>query len=639
MAKTSKKRFKIALALIIVTILVLASIFTYYVLNEKEKEEATEEEDVFVLDDRISPYTNQGLFVEILRIRNRGLMDKMLSYGTSWKNPPNFYYNIEVDGKKGITKGFVGEDGLYNTWDTINKESLLIFYIEEEQEKSDVTIEIVEVVKSGLFKRKTTDVIKEKISFVYDYYTGHWYGDDSLIDSDGCGHYLGDEYEVWFNVYQADYDHDGIPYWAEVNILGTDPTVDDRDLDPDEDGIPTSWEWKWGYDPFVWNDHMNLDPDVDGIENVEEYQMRKYFSNPYQPDIYIETDGMEKKGLIDTKHIFFKESQQMVIERFAQHGINVYIDDGWPDGPKNGGGEELPFIGAADDTQSRQNLMFYKHNFPDERKGIFRYLVVGYENGGFIIPADYNKLDCIYVGNNIAARITRLAFTPRVNRVMIAKNALHELGHSIGLVPVTFKGNDIQTRRITDRYPNMSDEEYDKFVKNYYSIMNYYYIYNKPFYFSDETHTYLFDYSDGSNGEPYDQNDWEYIYLPTFQLDAVSYEEPEETVDFTFEDFEVSDEYPGVVLDGWEFDENLTVKYSEKFTTLATVKNTDYEIQIYVKTERDEEGEKNIRIYAKPNVEPVHVRWTLIAEGKLDYEENIQLYSQQSEIDFAMSQR
>jgi len=79
--------------------------------------------------------------------------------------------------------------------------------------------------------------------------------------------------------------------------------------------IPTSWEWRWGYDPFTWNDHGNLDPDVDGIENIEEYQMAKWLSDPFQPDIYIETDGMQKKGLIDVKHIFFKEAQQMIIER------------------------------------------------------------------------------------------------------------------------------------------------------------------------------------------------------------------------------------------------------------------------------------------------------------------------------------
>ena len=109
-------------------------------------------------------------------------------------------------------------------------------------------------------------------------------------------------------MYQEDYDHDGIPFWTEVNILGTDPTVDDSVLDPDNDGIPTSWEWKWDYDPWVWNDHNNLDPDLDGIENIEEYQMKKYFSDPYQPDIYIETDGMEKKGTFDLQHIFYEES-------------------------------------------------------------------------------------------------------------------------------------------------------------------------------------------------------------------------------------------------------------------------------------------------------------------------------------------
>jgi len=631
-----KNKLHIGLVLVIIGILLMAGVFAYYYIYQEEDKESEEEPEEFVLDNRISPYTNQGLFIEVLRIRNRGLMDKMLSFGTSWKNPPSFYYTLKVDEKESNVKGHLGSLGVFNDWDTFGQECLVPFDIEEEQESSDVTIAVVEEVKSGLFGRRTTDVVKEEIHLNYDYLTGRWTGDDYFKDKDGVGHYLGETYEVWFNLYQSDYDHDGIPFWIEANVLHTNPAVDDSviqsyddyDTDPDNDGIPTSWEWKWDYDPFVWNDHGELDPDVDGIENIEEYQMRKYLSNPYQPDIYIETDGMEKKGILDTEHIFYEEAQQMIMERYAQHGINVYIDDGeptkWTD---NGGGETLPFLIDADDC-IKQTLRFYTHNFPDERKGIFRYIILGHLNGGHNHGLQYTTYDTCYIGNSIQARLLRMAFTQRVNIIMVAKNVLHEMGHTIGLVPVIFPGNDILGTDQINRRPSMSEEEYAKYAENYYSIMNYDYIYNKPFFMSEDRQ-YLFDYSDGSNGEPYDFDDWVHIFIPTFQLDATYYEEQRGFIDKSLEDLDVVDDYPGVILEGWDYDENLTMKLSSQLKDIATVKNTDYDLEIHVKTESVED-ENNVRIYVKPNVEPVHAVWVLAAEGKLDTEEdNVQLYSEQ----------
>ncbi|RLF46200.1 MAG: hypothetical protein DRN29_05425 [Thermoplasmata archaeon] len=609
----------------IVAIVILLSMILWY-LSTPAKEK--KEEKVF--DDRISPMENQALFVEILRIRNRGLMDKMLSYSLDWRNPPSFYYIIKVDGKEGSSKGNVGETGVYTTWDTIGYESSMVFDVDEEKEYSDVTISIIELVPTGLFGRNVKEVEKERISLRYDYRTGRWTGDDYFMDKDGMGHYLGKNYEIWFNLYQADYDHDGIPYWVEVNVLGTDPAVDDSKLDPDNDGIPTSWEWKYGYDPFTYNEHSKLDPDIDGIENIEEYKMRKYFANPFQPDIYIETDGMEKKGFFDLPHIFYKESQQMIIERFARHGINVYIDDGWNALP-NGGGELLPYQANLDDILGKQLLAFYEHNFPDERKGIFRYVVVGVrkDGGGFITPVKYNRFDAIYVSNDFNSMMTRIAFTPREIRVMLAKAILHELGHSLGLMPGIFPGIDLVSRRVYDRYPNMPDDEYNAYLEKYYSVMNYQYIYNKPWFYS-ENRSYLFDYSDGSNGLPYDWNDWEHIYLPTFQTDVPAYEDP--SIE-TFEDFKPVKDYPELVAKGWKYDENLTEKYGKELEKLVLVKNTDAEIKILIK-EDAEENEYNLRIYAKPNVDPVFAVYSLVAEGKL-VGSKIEFYSQQALIDYA----
>lgn len=611
------------LAVIAVLIIILAGIAALMLLREKE-EIPTEEKEEFVLDDRISPYENQGLFVEILRIRNRDLLNRMMKFGMSWRETPSFYYTIDVDGKVGSNKGHAGENEVYETWDTFGRESMISFYIEEEKPISKVNIKIIEVVKRGLFGRRTSEVEKESFTVTYDYRTGRWYGDDYFNDKDGYGYYLGENYEVWFNIYQADYDNDGIPYWTEVNVLGTDPTVDDSKLDPDNDGIPTDWEWRWGYDPFVWNDHAHLDPDIDGLTNIEEYKIRKWLANPFQPDIYIEVDHTEKTKLFDLDHVFYKESQQMLIERFAQHGIKVFIDDGWADGPLNGGGEILPDVAFLDDVSGKQILQYYTHHFADERKGIFRYMIVSGYDGGFICPVNFNRLDAICIGNNLrSALLVRFAFSPRTVRIVLAAAVMHELGHSLGLVPVAFPGIDIVTRSYANRYPNMSDEDYKGYLNNYRSIMNYKYIYNKK----------LFDYSNGSNGPPYDQNDWEHIYLPFFKVDMPSYEEP---ADETFEDFEVVNEYPGVIVKGWEYSENLTKEYSQRLKTLALVKNTDADIQIFVKNDSNDSG-YNIRVYAKPNVEPVYAVYSLVAEGYIDNESNIKFYSQEDLVKYAKS--
>ena len=46
------------------------------------------------------------------------------------------------------------------------------------------------------------------------------------------------------------------------------------------------------------------------------------------------------------------------------------------------------------------------------------------------------------------------------------------------------------------------------------SVMNYYNMYNKD----------LLDYSDGSNGAPYDQEDWKHIFVADFQYNIILYQ-------------------------------------------------------------------------------------------------------------------
>jgi len=354
------------MAIVAAAIIVLAGLILVF---ESQKEvEVEEQEEVIVVDDRINPYIFQGLTVEILRMRNRGLLDKMLTFGTNWKNTPEYYYIVDVDGEVGDSgeveaAGGVTGSGTFTEWDTMGKECRTKFKTPEGQKTSKVKITIMEVQKTGLFGRKEERVEKLSIDLIFDYRTGHWTGDDYLKDKDGYGHVLGDDYELWFNLDESDYDHDFIPYWTEVNIYGTDPTVDDGNSDPDGDGIPSWWEWKYGYDPLTWDNHEQLDPDIDGVENTEEYMMAEYFSDPFHPDVYIEVDFMEKNPnkLFDFEHIVYKEAQQMVIEKLSRYGINVYFDDGWPDGPVNGGGEYLEFVDTIDEIVGGHMARWYKH--------------------------------------------------------------------------------------------------------------------------------------------------------------------------------------------------------------------------------------------------------------------------------------
>ena len=611
-----------------IVVILLVGLTNFYFFTEEPKNDnkgnAVEEIEI---DDRINPYIYQGLTVEILRMRNRGLLDKMLTFGTSWKNTPEYYYIVDVDGEIGDSSeveaaGGVTGSGTFNEWDTMGKECRTMFKTPDGQKTSKVKIAIMEIQKTGLFGRREESVEKLKVELTFDYRTGHWTGDDYLKDNDGYGHVLGDDYELWFNLYESDYDHDMIPYWTEVNIYGTDPTVDDGNSDPDGDGISSWWEWKYGYDPLTWDNHKQLDPDIDGVENTEEYMMAKYLSDPFYPDVYIEVDFMEKNPnkLFDFEHIIYKESQQMVIEKLSRYAINVYFDDGWPDGPVNGGGEYLEFVDTIDEIVGHM-ARWYKHNFADERKGVFRYFQMTY-NAGSITASEYNHYNHILMDNSPEKVLkNRLAWTPRWQRVVMAKGTLHELGHTMGIVPAAHFGVDNMPNGNLQWPESLTNEEWEKVNVQYKSIMNYNYIFNV---IKDRTY---YDFSDGSHGE-YDFNDLTHFYLPTFQMDAAILESPK-IRNGTFEDFEWTDKDPEPVYDGWVYNENLTGEFEHELSELRfDIDNAvDYYYRIYVKTDEDEK-DRNIRIYTKPNVKPIPALWTLIGEGELDItENNLELYS------------
>jgi hypothetical protein len=610
---------KVILALSIFVIIIVIGLGVYFIYFNTPEEKTEESEVEFEIDDRISPDLNQGLIVEINRIRHRGILDKILTRGSAWKNKPIFYYISDIDGLEYSSKdvhaaGGAESEFLFIDWDTMFQENRVMKDIPEEQETSNVKLTIVERTSSGLLGLRQSDIERETIRLTYDYRTGRWSGDDYFKDDDGYGHYIGDTFEVWFNIYQTDFDADGIPYWTEVNVLNSNPRSDDSILDPDSDGIPTSWEWKWGYDPNSWDDHRNLDPDLDGIENIEEYQIEKYFSDPYTQDIYVETDWMEKGGFFDIEHTFYDESIQIIIERFCEHGINVYFDNGWPGGPINGGGQVLTHY----DTISQDSgvmKQFYDHYFSDDRKGIFRYIIVGH-NAGFCIPSEFNRYDTIVIDSSpYKSYLRRSAFTPRTQRIVLAAAAMHELGHSLGIAPWTFEGND----NLTFANGRAARQHYDETWGDYYSIMNYYHIWKKD----------LVDFSNGNNGPPYDQNDWLHFYLPTFYIDSNAMEDPE--IEPPGKD-RLIDENPEPTDNKWIYEMNLTERYEMEISKMCFVENVDFEIRLYIESNNGMEN-KSVRLYAKPDVYPTYAIWSLISEGILKQDGTIDFYSMDEIID------
>jgi hypothetical protein len=613
----NNRSFQIKILIIVIIFLIVLSGIIILLLNE---EEPTEEiVDVsFQIDDRISPLVNQGLTLEVLRIRHRGLHDLLQTRGNAWKTPPTFFFISNMDGLEYVSRDVVqhteSTQVYFTTWDSMFQENKVVKDAEEEKEKSHITLQIVENVPSGLLGLRSTDIVRDEFTVTYDYRTGRWTGDDSFMDNDGYGYYLGETFEIWFNIYQFDYDDDFIPYWTEVNLLGTDPTIDDSTLDPDHDGIPTTWEWKWGYDPFTWDDHDNLDPDIDGIENTEEYIMDAYFADPYIQNIYIEVDFMEQGSFLDPPHTLPIECQQAIIEEFSKNNIKLMFDDGWPTSPKNGGGELVKHYDQIS-QDSGAIAQYYYHHFPEYRRGIFRYMIIGHA-GGFNHPGIGNIYDATYIPDYINKEnpltalqyfITRgVRLSSRGQHVALAAVTMHELGHSCGLSNVDFEGIDNMTHR-SWLFPS---EVWQNTYIDYRSVMSYYAMYDPS----------VLSYSDGSNGPPYDQNDWEQFFIPTFQYNNKYVEEANLAEIPTI--VESEERFP----EGYLFDENLTEEYKNNISNFSPVDPIPVDWVVYTKMDSYENSHaRDVKVFVKPMVSAS--KWVQAYEGNLDFDNKMNFYS------------
>jgi len=460
--------------------------------------------DLEIIDDTISPEEiNQAVSIEIKRVHKRNIEELMRKPGIFWRNKPLFYVKLLFDE--------VSWDSVdVSDWDTGIAAWQVNRFVDDETETVDFSIQIIEKTPRMFMEKES---VIEEIDITYDFRTGVWTGDDYFNDSDGYGHFVGADYEIWFGIYQTEQDGDNIPYWTEINILKTDPTVDDSKLDPDNDKIPTAWESKWGYDPFVFDNHTALDPDLDGLENTEEYTLSKWLADPFYQEIYLEVDFMQKgPGLFAMEHIFWKESQWMLMDIFTPHHISVHIDDGWPTGSSIGGGEFLPYVEEYLGPLSGVLSGFYKYHFADCRKGSFRYVVIHHSGGWNYAQTNELHADVISIPSN--REFYRNVYfppaaTPRLKRLAMAVAVVHELGHSLALNPEYCAGIDnasqVGRNNLAPLQKMQAKINARQYWDTYHSVMNYH-----------KFGLYVLDYSDGTHGK-HDSNDWEQIDLTFFQ--------------------------------------------------------------------------------------------------------------------------
>lgn len=435
------------------------------------------------------PLVDISVTVEIKKIRFLAIDDLKTFPRNTRSDNPNFYVKV------GINEEEFTSDIWYDTKYVHNPAWNATLNVPDDQEFVTITIQLLSKETQDVPYDISGDPDKYDVTLIYSIKTGHWTGDDYLGDPSGYGRLNGCDdgniynndraCELWFDIWQNDYDGDRIPYWAEVYILGTDPMVDDRYIDHDDDGIPTWWEYKWGYDPMIWDDHENLDPDGDSLNNIEEYLTSEWLSDPLRKDVFVEMDIMGD-GPNGEKTYFPENSGELITTAFNKQNIVFHLDRG-----TMGGHDIIPF----DDYVDRRYLdniynQYFLNEDPDNwRRGVFHYGLVVYEAG---IAGYTFRPNSFLIASS---RVEKIASKPLVEReIAYASVYMHELGHTFGFWPIPGHNR-------LSYYPWQLGWWLNR---PYRSCMNYGWTY------------LIVDYSDGSRRIP-DLDDWERIDYSYFE--------------------------------------------------------------------------------------------------------------------------
>ena len=281
---------------------------------------------------------------------------------------------------------------------------------------------------------------------------------------------------------------DNIPY----NDRSIDRYSSISGKDTDGDGAADLWETKYGYNPSVFDNHLNLDPDNDGLSNVEECYTDQYGSHPFQKDIFLEFDWIESQSNSTESNKPSEEYIKKAVEIFKENNISLHIDVGNLDG-----GEQIPYTSnfSFADLKDFYWDYFLHNDINNPRKGIFHYGLIcdyGPSSGFSFIGCD--ALDSFCISADILKNQFEIPY-PRQRFIIGA--SIHELGHTLGLTVDDHGGNDnkIATLPFTIQW--------FKYL-NYRSCMNYFYTY------------LILGFSDGSHG-PGDFDDWGHMDFSFFK--------------------------------------------------------------------------------------------------------------------------
>ena len=443
---------------------------------------------------------------------------------------PDFYVKIIINDEEFVSEIWENTKYIYDTPFSITID------VPDEKEIVNITIQLWDANPTGDVLcdiSNNWDSYNENfdVDLQYSIKTGHWFGEDFVnhdvewyyIDESGYGRLNGcddgsiyqnnKDCELWFDIYQNDNDGDGIPYWTEVNVYNTDPQVDNRGEDADEDNIPIEWEHKWGpfmyenwgngsiehhwfYSPFVWDDHNNIDSDNDGLSNYEEYLTSKWGSDPFRKDLFIELDQMEAGPDGEPASMLPETSKELLRTAFDKQNIVYHLDDGrW----EETGSEMIPFDkstsmywnnGAFSELHQIYDQYFLHDNEKNWRQGVFHYGVVVYQctvaNGNAF---GNNRYQISYKGLSEKGPLYD-------SDIVFGSAYMHECGHTLGIIN---PGVDDQN----GKYP--WELNWWKWLP-YRSVMNYGHMFR------------IVDYSDGARGMN-DFDDWDTLDLTYFQYD------------------------------------------------------------------------------------------------------------------------
>ena len=410
-----------------------------------------------------------------------------------WLSDPDFFVTVFIN----------DEEFKSNIWNNVkyinNPQFSPTLNVPDDEENVSIKIQVRDW---NIYGNKPCDISGDILGFdvelTYSIKTGHWTGDDRLgiEDPSGYGRLNGcddgsiftnqNDVELWFNIYQTDPDGDGIPYWTEVDVYGTDPAVNNTGEDADGDRIPIEWEWKWGYDPFNKDSHNVLDPEQDGLNNYEEYLTSQWGSDPFRQDIFIELDQMEESPN-GVESIFPEGAKELLYTAFNRYNKVLHIDDGYM-----GGGEIIPFDWLTDEEELDDIYWHYflHNNENNWRRWVFHYSLIVYDPGraGFVF-----KRGAFVLSSNVT-EFKIIPKTQRPKNIVYASCYMHETGHTL----------DIYNQGVDNRDTYFPWQEGFWIWGRYKSCMNYRYVYR------------LVDYSDGSRIIN-DFNDWVDMDLTAFQ--------------------------------------------------------------------------------------------------------------------------